>query len=190
MNIRRTIALSILVFCLATSSQAQTPIQTEPDNQVKELIRIVDGLFTEFEGPREELFLKKLFQLFPLNETAQLGFMGDVVNLKQRLGTPVGHEFIGFRKVGASKMYYLLYFFTLHQVMPVAWEFTFYRPKAETPWQINFIRLQSDDIWEFLTQTTHQFEAFKNLGKGAIRNPSLVSPAQADPGKIPSKNAK
>ncbi len=153
-----------LVCCLlftTMETSAQTPLSRATSPAVAEILVIADDFFEKLEKTDTYSAMKRLFEIFPLKTESQEAFVSDVTNLKTKLGSPTGHEFIGYRPVGSTERYYVTYFMTFHPRMPVAWELTFYRPIPNAPWQLNFIRFDADDIPEFLQFTKLQFEALR-----------------------------
>lgn len=164
-----TIAFLWMTLCV----HAQTPLSTTATPAVNEVLAIAENFFSKFETLDVQTAMKGLFTIFPLNQQAQDAFVIDVTNLKTKLGTPTGHEFIGYRPLGSTQRYFVVYFLTFHPRMPVAWEFTFYKPDPKAPWQLNFIRFDADDIQEFLEFTKLQFES---LRRENASTPSVPGP--------------
>ncbi|MFZ2960125.1 MAG: hypothetical protein WA705_24860 [Candidatus Ozemobacteraceae bacterium] len=159
--------------CCSMSSAAEELLQTEPPAAVKEIIPIVDDFFGKLQGKNATDSLKLLFAIFPIEERSQKNFRSDIQLLTDRLGFPSGHEFVGFRSIGKSDRFFLVYFMTHHDKMPVAWEFTFYRPTAEGKWQINYLRYNSDEVFEFLAYPKLRFE-------GSLRATEQPAPPRKD----------
>ncbi|HOT29114.1 MAG TPA: hypothetical protein PLU72_13095 [Candidatus Ozemobacteraceae bacterium] len=155
------ILVAIALFWTTPCVDAQTPLSTTTTPAVSEICAIAEDFFSKFETLDVQTAMKALFAIFPLNQQAQDAFVIDVTNLKTKLGTPTGHEFIGYRPFGSTQRYFVVYFLTFHPRMPVAWEFTFYKPEPNAPWQLNFIRFDADDIQEFLEFTKLQFESLR-----------------------------
>lgn len=156
--------------------QAQTPLSHAATPALNEVLAIADGFFDKFEKLDVQTAMKHLFEIFPLKPDAQNAFVRDVANLKTKLGIPTGHEFIGYRPIGATQRYFVMYFMTFHPRMPVAWELTFYRPDLNGPWQLNYIRFDADDIHEFLEFTRLQFEALRRQNSDAAATPGSIRP--------------
>lgn len=173
--IRILVAIALLApaFCC----RAQTPLSTASTPAVSEVCAIAEDFFSKFETLDVQSAMKGLFTIFPLNQQAQDAFVIDVTNLKTKLGTPTGHEFVGYRPLGSTQRYFVVYYFTFHPRMPVAWEFTFYKPQPNAPWQLNFIRFDADDIQEFLEFTKLQFESLRRQNSTATAAPGPL-PAQ------------
>lgn len=168
-------ALVVFVLLCATPCLfAQTPLSCTTTPAVSEVLAIAEDFFGKFEKLDVQTAMKGLFAIFPLNQQAQDSFVIDVTNLKTKLGTPTGHEFIGYRPLGSTQRYFVMYFLTFHPRMPVAWEFTFYRPDAKAPWQINFIRFDADDIQEFLEFTKLQFESLRRQNSSSPSTPGAL----------------
>lgn len=150
------------------------PLQTEPGGAVKEILPLTDDFFGKLEGKDASSALQLLFSIFPINEAAQGNFRSDIQLLSDRLGYPGAHEFIGFRQLGASERFFLLYFLSHHDKMPVAWEFTFYRPKTSNKWQVNYLRYNSDEIFEFFAYPKIHFESFLKGTPDGVNSPDGV----------------
>lgn len=176
----------VSLLCLPACVQAQTPLSRATTPAVNEALAIADDFFGKFEKLDVQTAMKQLFAIFPLKDEAQNGFIGDVTNLKTKLGTPTGHEFIGYRPVGATQRYFVMYFMTFHPRMPVAWELTFYRPDPNAPWQLNFIRFDADDIQEFLEFTKLQFEALRRQNADATTIPGSAQPEHLSEPPVPA----
>lgn len=144
------------------------PLQTEPSTAVKEILPLTDDFFGKLLAKDASGALQLLFSIFPIDERAQGNFRSDIQLLSERLGFPGAHEFIGFRQLGGSERFFLMYFLSHHDKMPVAWEFTFYRPKISNKWQVNYLRYNSDEIFEFFAYPKMHFESFlKGVPEGA-----------------------
>jgi|GEM_PF-2034167 len=190
-----------LVLCLlftAAESSAQTPLSRASSPAMTEILAIADDFFERLEKTDTYSAMKRLFEIFPLKTESQEAFVSDVTNLKTKLGSPTGHEFIGFRPVGATERYFVTYFMTFHPRMPVAWELTFYRPAPNAAWQLNFIRFDADDIPEFLQFTKLQFETLRRqiadmtTGQSTPLSEHLSeppAPAVTEPAAIPAVSA-
>ncbi len=166
--------IAIAAFSSASVAHAQTPLSTATTPAVSEVCAIANDFFSKFESLDVQTSMKGLFTIFPLNQQAQDAFVIDVTNLKTKLGTPTGHEFIGYRPLGSTQRYFIVYYFTFHPRMPVAWEFTFYKPDPKTPWQLNFIRFDADDIQEFLEFPKLQFESLRRQNPSTPPAPALL----------------
>ena len=118
--------LALTVACRAGTA---LPLETQADAKVADVVKLVEGFFAKLQTEDVTTALKPVFQIFPIREEAQNGFINDVTRMKLRLGNVSGSEFLGFRRFGRSDRYFLVYFFTFHDRMPVAWEFTFFQPK-------------------------------------------------------------
>jgi len=165
--------VAILLLSSTSCVHGQTPLSTTTTSAVSEVCAIANDFFSKFETLDVQTSMKGLFTIFPLNQQAQDAFVIDVTNLKTKLGTPTGHEFIGYRPLGSTQRYFVVYFLTFHPRMPVAWEFTFYKPDLKAPWQLNFIRFDADDIQEFLEFTKLQFESLRRQNTSA---PATTAP--------------
>ncbi|MBF0500618.1 MAG: hypothetical protein HQM09_10840 [Candidatus Riflebacteria bacterium] len=143
---------------------------TETTPAVKEILPIVDDFFGKLEAKNATDSLKQLFDIFPIEERSQKNFRSDIQVLSEKLGYPTGHEFIGFRPIGKCERYFLVYLLTHHDKMPVAWEFTFYRPVAGGKWQVNYLRYNSDEIFEFFAYPKLRFEGAVKAAEGPSRS--------------------
>lgn len=172
----KCIHLLVVIALLSASScvHAQTPLSTNTTPALSEVCAISEEFFSKFETLDVQTAMNGLFAIFPLNQQAQEAFVIDVTNLKTKLGTPTGHEFIGYRPLGSTQRYFVVYFLTFHPRMPVAWEFTFYKPDPKAPWQLNFIRFDADDIQEFLEFTKLQFESLRRQNTSTSAAPDTL----------------
>ena len=157
-------------------------LETKPTPQIKELQGVITTLFAPLIKQDSETFLKKLFEIFPIGERARAGFGDDLKTLGGRLSFPAEVEFVGYRTVGNSERYFVVYYLSMHPEMPVGWELTFYQPQAGKIWQLNFLRYHSDDLYEFMQLPKMQFEALqKQLNDEGNRLPPPLNGLQNVP---------
>jgi len=163
-----------IMFCILTCVPvfSQTFIKTLPNENIKWPLSVIESFMSNLEKDTALAGLEKLFEVFHIGQSAKDAFAADLGNLKVKLGIPTGHSFIGFKSFGKSDHYYILYFFSYYNRMPVAWEFTFYRPVTGGAWQLNYIRFESDDIADFLSFPKLQFEAYRKLANDASPAPA------------------
>ncbi|MBF0546488.1 MAG: hypothetical protein HQM08_18725 [Candidatus Riflebacteria bacterium] len=147
------------LFFFPFSSNAEEKLLTEKTPAIGEVVALVDSFFGPLEKSNATDSLKILFDILPVGNDTQESIKQDVQILTDKLGYPSSHEFIGYKGLGNCQRYLLVYFLSYHDKMPVAWEFTFYRPKADGKWQMNLFRFNSDEIFEFFGIPKIQFES-------------------------------
>ncbi|MBF0407017.1 MAG: hypothetical protein HQM10_06675 [Candidatus Riflebacteria bacterium] len=148
------------------ASISSIPLQTDKSSTVEELVVIVDSFLNPLEKSDATGSLKILFDILPVGSETQENIKLDIQVLTEKLGFPLSHEFVGYRTLGNCQRYILIYFLSYHEKMPVAWEFTFYRPVAGGKWQMNLFRFNSDEIFEFISIPKIHFESIINSLSG------------------------
>ena len=188
----RLSALFILLMMIFVSGNLYSqivPIETTPTPQVREIQTIVNELFAPLVKKDTEGFLKKLFAVFPIGDRARLSFSEDIKTLTSKLNFPLDFEFVGYRSSGKSERFLLVYYLSIHPDMPVGWEFTFYRPVADGPWQMNFLRYHSDELFEFLHYPKMPFEVMQRQlreGQPQMAPPTITDVNEFNKGSTPA----
>ena len=118
--------------------------------EMKAVIGISKKFFSGLILKNVDTATKPLFKIFPISVKSKNHLKNDIKNLESKVGPMLEAEYIGYRTIGKMKRYFNLYFITYHAVMPIVWELTFYQPMANGKWQLNFIRFNSDNPYEFL----------------------------------------
>ncbi len=163
--------LLIAVFSYGCLYAQHVPLETTPNAQVREIQTVVNEIFPPLIKKDAEGFLQKLFAVFPIGEQARRSFSEDVKHLIQRMGFPLDFEFVGYRSSGQSTRFIQVYYLSIHPTMPLGWEFTFYRPIADGPWQMNFLRYHSDELYEFLNYPKLPFEVMQKQLREELNRP-------------------
>ncbi|HOY65420.1 MAG TPA: hypothetical protein PLP29_00945 [Candidatus Ozemobacteraceae bacterium] len=179
------LAALVLVLLGLAPVLAQNALVHDSSPALNEVLAIANDFFDKLEKSDTQTAMKRLFEIFPLKVEAQDAFISDVTNLKTKLGTPAGHEFVGHRPVARTDRYFVTHFLTFHPRMPVAWELTFYRAASDGPWQLNYIRFDADDIPEFLQFTKLQFEALRSRATGVPTTPQIAPDDHLSPPPAP-----
>lgn len=143
-----------------SAEQNITTIYTDI-SKIKELIPILDNFFNLLAKKDAYSATKDLFKIFPISQDAKDDFVNKITFAKTKLGNITGHEFVGYKKIGLATKLYIIYWFSYHELMPILWEFTFYKPNNDS-WQLNYIRFESDDIMDFLTLPRLMFEKLRS----------------------------
>lgn len=150
--------LPALLLVAGVACAQSLPLETASFTPAEEVKPILEEFFGKLITQDVVTASKNLFAIFPISPQAKDGFANKITTMKGKLGNLTGCEFLGYRRFGLSQRYVVVYYFTFHDLMPVLWEFSFYRPKAGGPWQLNFIRFESDDLMEFLAFPKVQYE--------------------------------
>ncbi|RCK80490.1 MAG: hypothetical protein OZSIB_3236 [Candidatus Ozemobacter sibiricus] len=137
------------------------PLETVPFAPVDQVKPILETFFANLATQDVVSAARDLFAIFPISQEAKDSFANKITAMKGKLGNLSGSEFIGFRRFGVSQRYVIVYWFSFHDLMPVLWEFSFYRPKPDGPWQLNFIRFESDDLLEFMAFPKLQYDTLR-----------------------------
>ncbi|HNV72732.1 MAG TPA: hypothetical protein PKO06_23685 [Candidatus Ozemobacteraceae bacterium] len=180
--------LLLIAVLFSTGLYAQpVPLETTPNPQVREIQTVVNEIFPLLIKKDSEGFLKKLFEVFPIGEQARISFSNDVKHLIARLQSPLDFEFVGYRMSGQSVRFIQVYYLTIHPTMPLGWEFTFYRPVADGPWQMNFLRYHSDELYEFLNYPKLAFEVMQKTLREELQGPRPTISDVTDFNRIPNR---
>ncbi len=163
--------LPALVLMTGTAGGQSMPLETAAFAPVDEVKPIIEEFFGNLTTQDVITASKNLFAIFPISPQGKEGFANKITALKGKLGNLTGFEFLGYRRIGLSLRYIVVYYFTFHDLMPILWEFSFYRPKAGGPWQLNFIRFESDDLMEFLAFPKMQFEVLDQQREKGDKTP-------------------
>ncbi|NLI75118.1 MAG: hypothetical protein GX442_01595 [Candidatus Riflebacteria bacterium] len=160
------------LFLVAGVAGAQpAPLETAAFAPADEVKPVLEEFFGNLTTQDVVTASKNLFAIFPISPQGKEGFANKITIMKGKLGNLTGCEFLGYRRFGLSQRYVVVYYFTFHDLMPVLWEFSFYRPKAGGPWQLNFIRFESDDLMEFLAFPKLQFEVLGQQREKGSKEP-------------------
>lgn len=100
-------------------------------------------------------------KMFPVAAERQATLLTRLEEAMARLQTPDGFSFLGYRTLGEAGRLARLYYVTWHPLMPLAWEFVVYRGRSDGPWQLNFLRFESDAIDEFVALPPLAFERLR-----------------------------
>lgn len=162
----------LIVSTFITNVWAQTdacPLETGSFAPVEQVKPIIESFFNNLASQDVVTAAKDIFAIFPISQEAKDNFANKITSMKMKLGNVIGNEFVGYRRLGASQRYIIVYWFSFHELMPVLWEFSFYRPKSDGPWQLNFIRFESDDLLEFLSFPKLQYDSFRERLENATK---------------------
>lgn len=166
-----TVLLVLNVICVS-SALALTLFETATSSETEEIRTITEGFFNKWINEDESSSFKEIFEIFPVADSAKESLAGSVARIKTTLGRINTHDFLGYRFFKNSQRYYALYYISYHELMPVGWEFTYYKSTPEGKWQLNFIRFDSDDIFDFIHFPKLQFDSYKE----SVRRNPLQSP--------------
>lgn len=118
--------------------------------EMKEIIDISKNFFTTLIKKNVDKATKPLFAIFPISDKSKNKLKNDIKGMSNKVGPMLEAEYIGYRTIGKLKRYFKLYFISYHPILPIAWELTFYKPAPKGKWQLNYIRFNSDNIYEFI----------------------------------------
>lgn len=118
--------------------------------EMKDILNISKEFFTLIVKKSVDEATQPLFKIFPISDKSKNKLTKDIKGLTTTIGPMIQAEYIGYRTIGSLKRFFTLYFISYHGIMPLAWELTFYQPIANSKWQLNFIRFNSDHMYEFL----------------------------------------
>ena len=118
--------------------------------EMKEIIDVSKNFFTTIIEKSTDEATIPLFAIFPISDKSKEKLQEDIRDLKNKVGPMHEVEYIGYRTIGKLKRYFTLYFISYHVILPIAWELTFYKPTPKGKWQLNYIRFNSDNIYEFI----------------------------------------
>lgn len=129
-----------------------TPFQFHTDklSEMKEILNISKDFFTSLVKASVDDATQPLFKIFPISDASKNKLKKDIKGLKDTIGPMIDAEYIGYRTIGSLRRFFTLYFISYHGIMPLTWELTFYQPISNAEWQLNFIRFNSDHMYEFL----------------------------------------
>jgi hypothetical protein len=189
--IQRPFARFLLIFlflhgCLLSHSQNRCAALDRLDQPAlpvpaifSEPRQLAESFFSAWPTVDTETAIKTLFAVFPIGDAGKAQVINDITRAKLAMGEPNGFCCVGYRAPTGSERLVWLYFLSYHHLMPLAWEFTFYRPRPEGPWQLNLIRFESDEVHDFLTLPKLVFDWYRTqsrTGDGALPHPTPEKP--------------
>ncbi len=121
--------------------------------------RLVRNWFCSLVASGSEDAWRAIATAFPIGEEGHARFRERVARNFGIVGAPQSFDLVNVRSLSGTEGWVQLVYLMYNQRLPLAWEFTWYRPRPDKAWQLNLVRMESDAIYPFVSLSQLEFES-------------------------------